>query len=184
MNGMKSSEAIAADRLCLIPFSKRYITQRYVAWLNDPEVVRFSCQRFSKHSISSCRKYFETFAGSPHFFWAIVVADHVPEHIGNITATVDIYNRVADIAILIGEKAAWGRGYGSEAFQASIGFLFEKAGIRKVTAGTMSCNRPMLRLMEKVGMADDGRRKRHYFFANEEVDLIHGALFSEHYFQK
>lgn len=26
----------------IVPYEKRRLTQRYVAWLNDPEIVRFS----------------------------------------------------------------------------------------------------------------------------------------------
>ena len=100
-------------------------------------------------------------------------------HIGNMNAYVNQKNSVAEMGILIGEKKAWNKGYGSEAFSAVCHFFLEELGMRKVTAGTMALNLPMLRIMERRGMKEDGRRKRHYLFNGEEVDLIHMALFKE-----
>jgi [ribosomal protein S5]-alanine N-acetyltransferase len=166
-------------RLRIVPFSEVHLTPRYVGWLNDPEVVRYSEQRHRAHTIESCREYWRSFAGTPHRFWAILVSAGPLGHIGNINAYVDGKNLAADVGILIGEKGAWRRGYGLEAWRAVCGYLLETAALRKVTAGTMAANKGMLRIMEKSGMVDDGRRIRQCLFESREVDVVHGALFSE-----
>jgi RimJ/RimL family protein N-acetyltransferase len=170
---------IETGRLRIEPFSQEHLTPRYVGWLNDPEVVRYSEQRHRTHTLEGCRRYFESFRDTPHFFWALVVKDGPAGHIGNMNANVNVENRLADVGILIGERAAWRRGYGLEAWRAVCGYLLGAAGMRKVTAGAMAANTAMLSIMRRSGMAEDGRRIRHYLLDGREVDIVHAALLRE-----
>jgi RimJ/RimL family protein N-acetyltransferase len=63
-------------------------------------------------------------------------------------------------------------------------FLLRTAGLRKITAGTLSVNAPMLRLMDRVGMVPDGRRARHQLWEGQEVDIVHAALFRDGWLQR
>ena len=175
---MTAVETIVSDRLQVVPFGEQHLTPRYVSWLNDADVVKFSEQRFRQHTLESCREYWSSFAGTPNFFWAIELKDDGGTHIGNINAYVDTVHRVADVGIMIGAKASWGQGYGAEAWKAVIQWLFDRAGVRKVTGGTLAVNAGMLAVMDQVGMVDDGRRVRHLLVDGEEVDIVHKALFA------
>lgn len=174
---MAKSEVIETRRLILEPFSEKYLTQRYVSWLNDPEVVRFSQQRWIEHRLDSCREYMNSFEGTPNYFWAVVSHAAEDGHIGTMTSYIDLQNGIADIGILIGEKRLWGKGYGLEAFLAAAGFLFRDGGIRKVTAGTVAANKGMLKIMERAEMKQDGRRFRQVLCEGREEDLVFGAFF-------
>lgn len=177
---MAMSPIIETPRLRIVPFSEEHLTAHYVQWLNDPETVRFSEQRHHNHTLASCREYWQSFIGSLHYFWALELREPSPtNHIGNMNAYVDIHNLVADVGILIGERACWGGGYGTEAWVAVCNYLLYEAGMRKVTAGTIAENSGMLHIMKKTGMIEDGVRKRHFIFEGREVDLIHAALYSE-----
>lgn len=174
---MAKSRIIETRRLLIEPFSERHLTKRYVSWLNDPLVVRFSAQRKKRHALASCRKYLRSYKGTPHYFWAISTKGGGLGHIGNINAYIDSFNQLADIGILIGERLVWGQGYGCEAWSAVCNYLFKKVGIRKITAGTLSINSRMLSLMKKTGMVDDGRRIRHVLWEGKEVDVVYRAVF-------
>lgn len=176
---MARSPDIQTRRLLITPFSEKHLTPRYVGWLNDHEVVRFSEQRYKTHDLKSCRKYWWSFKDTPHYFWAISVIDGDLGHIGNINAYVNERHKIADIGILIGESRAWGKGYATEALAAVCDFLLGKLELRKVTAGTISPNKAMLRVMEKVGMVEDVIRKQHYIWEGRAVDVIHMAIFSD-----
>lgn len=167
---------LRTERLRLSPFEQKHLTKRYVSWLNDPEVVRYSEQRHRTHSISSCQDFVKRFDTGPNHFWAIEEAES-GTHIGNITTECDVPNSVADIQILLGDRTAWGRGYGAEAWAAVMRYLFE-TGYRKITAGTMSENHGMRRIMEKCGMAVEGVRKAQFLLNGQTVDLIHAAAFA------
>lgn len=168
---------IKTDRLQITPFSEKFLSLRYVGWLNDPEVVRYSEQRHHTHSLELCREYWKSFIGSPNYFWAVVKTGEQAEHIGNINAYVDKNNSVADIGILIGEKSVWGQGYGLEAWVAVCNYLLTDVKTRKITAGALSTNTRMLSLMNHAGMAEECRRIRHALFEGQYVDIVHYALF-------
>lgn len=174
---MAQSRIIETARLRIIPFSEEYLTTRYVSWLNDPEVVRYSKQRHRVHTLESCREYMKSFIDTPNYFWAIVVKENELGHVGNMNAYVDIHNLVADVGILIGERSAWRKGYGSEAWMEVCHYLFQEANIRKITAGTLSNNRAMLGVMRRAGMVEDGHRTHQCIFEEFEVDLVYAALF-------
>lgn len=176
---MAQSRVLTTNRLLIEPFQEKYLTERYVSWLNDPEVVRFSENRHRTFTLESCRAYLASFENSPHYFWAIIAKDERLGHVGNINAYVDPPNLVADIGILIGERAVWGGGIGTEAWIAVCRYLLDEVGMRKVTAGAMATNTGMLHIMKKAGMVEDGVRKRHFLADGREVDLIYAALYRE-----
>ena len=181
---MAKSKIIKTDRLLIEPFSLKHLTERYVSWLNDPNIVAYSRQRHKKHTLLSCRKYFNSFKKTPNYFWAISVVNNRLGHIGNINAYIDNLNKRADLGILIGEKKAWGKGYATEAWMAVCSYLFEKVNIRKITAGTLIFNKKMIKLMKRAGMVNDGWRTKHCLFKGKEVDVIYKAIFKESWMKK
>lgn len=173
---MTLAAVIGAGQVMLEPFTERHLTARYVAWLNDPAVVRYSEQRHRTHTLESCRAYLRRFVGTPHKFWAIIAPPL--GHVGNITATVDEANRVADLAILLGARGAWGRGIGTAAWTLALEWLLGPGGMRKVTAGTIAENHAMLGVMRKSGMTEEGRRRAQFIFEGRTADLVQVARFA------
>jgi len=178
----KYLDDIPTRRLLITPFSERHLTDRYVGWLNDKELMRYSEQRHRVHTFDSCRAYWKSFKSTPHYFWAIETLGSDATHIGNINGYISETNSIADIGILVGgtsENSYRNIGYGVEAWVAVCDFVFSKLKIRKISAGTMSINTPMLRLMSRVGMVPDGERARHYLCGGNEVDIVYAAFFRE-----
>lgn len=170
---------IVTDRLTLRPFERRELTERYVAWLNDPESVRYSEQRHHKHTLATCEAYYLSMQRSGNWFLAILHNDGTPVHVGNLSIVFDAPNATADMAILIGESAARGHGLGREAWQAVMEHLLMVKGIRKVTAGTMSSNAPMMAVACQCGMGEEGRRRRQFLFEDRTVDMVLFAKFHD-----
>jgi ribosomal-protein-alanine N-acetyltransferase len=173
---MASSYPLETARLLLEPFRETHLTERYVAWLNDPEVVRYSELRHYRHTIASCWNYLAAFESSPDYFWAIRIKDGNQQHIGNISAHRDIYNKTVDIGILIGAKEKWGCGYGAEAWGAVCRFLLEQPDVRRVTAGAMASNRGMASIALKAGMVEEARRKGYFLLEDRPEDVVFWVL--------
>ena len=95
---------IQSQRVNIIPFRRRFITSKYINWLNDPDVTRFSNQRVHVHTKTSFLDYLDSYRNSEHMLWAIVETPEGHGHIGNINATIDRASQIADIGIVIGEK--------------------------------------------------------------------------------
>ncbi len=178
---MAQSPILSGTKCRLEPFAERHLTERYVGWLSDPAVVRHSEQRHRKHDLASCRSYAASFEGSPHYFWAIVANDASLGHIGNINAYVDTANGVADVGILVGEHASWGRGFGTDAWLAACRFLLLDQNLRKVTAGTLANNHGMLAVMRHSGMREEGRRRRQSLWEGAEIDMVEAGVMREEF---
>jgi RimJ/RimL family protein N-acetyltransferase len=159
---------ISTPRLTLRPLKKG--TPRQVAWLNDPDVVKFSEQRHRRHTLSSQLDYVSHFPG---FIWGIHRVES-GEHVGNVTAAIDPPNRIADVGILIGDKDSRGLGLGMEAWGAACNWLMspDGAGLRKLEAGCMKCNEPMLRIVRKTGFVQEGERLNHFLLNGSPITAV------------
>ena len=168
-------DPIKTKRLVITPFDLSYLTDRYVSWLNDSEVTRFSRHRSVTHTIKSCRDYYLSFQDSPNYLWAIEILDGDTLHIGNVNAYIDEPNSTADVGILIGEKTEWGKGYAYEAWIAICNYLFTIEKVRKISASTLSTNKSMVNLARQAKMSEERRRFHQVIFEGKKVDVINFA---------
>lgn len=137
----------------LRPFGPEQIHDRYLGWLNDPEVNAYS-QRGGGRQIGAAeaKRYLQGLADDE-----VILGIHHPEHghVGNVKyGPVDWTNRRADISILIGEPAVWGQGVGAEAVYLVTRYLFEDLKLNRVDAG--SNNPAFLRMVDKLGWKVEG----------------------------
>jgi len=135
------------------------VTQQHVDWLNDPDVVRFSENRHKHHSLTTQTAHVARLHDDNTFCWLITITGG--RDIGTISAYHDLPNKITEMGILIGDKTAWRQGYGLEAWQAVMAYLFT-SDIRKVEAGCMADNHAMRRIMLKSGMTLEGVQIDHF----------------------
>ncbi|MEG3179103.1 GNAT family N-acetyltransferase [Sphingomonas sp. LT1P40] len=150
----------------------------YIGWLNDPAVTRFSNQRFRAHDRASCEAYVASFEGSANLFLAVRRLDD-SKLIGTMTAYRSVPHGTVDVGIMIGDPETWGGGFGQDAWNLVIDWLASQPDIRKVTAGTLACNRGMVRLMERSGMIFDGARRAQEMVEGEPQDVVYYARFAD-----
>ncbi|MBQ0726651.1 MAG: GNAT family N-acetyltransferase [Thalassobium sp.] len=157
------------------PFVAKDLTDTYVGWLNDAEVVRFSNQRFISHSKSSCEAFYRSFEHTSACFLAV---DHEElGMIGTMTVYFNEHHGTADIGILIGERRVWGQGIGLAAWCMIMEALKGVEGLRKITGGTLSCNLSMMSIFRRAGMIEDGIRYGQEVVAGVPYDIHHFAYF-------
>ncbi len=167
---------LTSARVRLAPFVVNDMTPVYLGWLNDPEVVRFSNQRFRRHDAATALAYLQSFEGTDNLFLAIREAQ-AGALIGTMTAYVDRRHGTADLGLLIGERGVWGQGFGLAAWQLLGDALLACPGMRKITAGTLGCNIGMLRIMQHSGMVPEGLRRQQELVDGEPQDMhLYGRL--------
>jgi len=162
----------------LTPFAESDITEEYVGWLCDPQVVRFSNQRLRRHDSNTCLRYLRSFDGTENMFLAVRVREG-GNVVGTITAYVSPTHGTADLGVLLGDQAYWRRGLGLDAWMTLMSFLFEKRGLRKVTGGTVRCNVGMIKIMERSGMRLEAVRARQEIIEGEAQDILYFAKFRD-----
>ena len=170
--------SLQGKKVLLRRFDESDIDETYIAWLNDPAVVRFSNQRFLKHDSESCLRHLASFEGTENLFINIYsLADE--RSVGTMTVYVSRYHGTAAVGIMIGDKSVWGSGYGQDAWNTMISWLFENYNIRKLSAGTPACNPGMIKIMERSGMHHEATQKAQHIINGEAVDIIFYAKFHD-----
>lgn len=175
---MKLDHHIVGERVVISTFEDRDITEAYIGWLNDPEVVRFSNQRFRVHTRETCGAYLASFAGTPNLFLSIRRRSDEAV-IGTMTVYHSLPHGVADVGVMIGERSVWGGGYGQDAWNSLLDWLLTQPELRKVTAGALAGNRGMVRLMERSGMSLEGVRRAQEIVDGKPDDILLYARFAE-----
>ena len=154
----------------IVPFTDEHISREYVAWLNDPEVVKYSEQRHMTHDLATCQNYVWSMRKNGEL-WAILDGS---VHIGNVSAHIDGPNRRADISIMLGESR--GRGMGAKALRIVCKMLKE-GGMRRLTIGTMAKNKPMIAIAQKNGFKIEAVRQNHFLVNKTGVALVEMGKF-------
>ena len=130
------------------------------AWHDDPEVMRHwgqSCPLVREDQFEDdLAGRFARFGESGYF--ALVPkepADAPP--IGRLEwEGLDRLNRSAEVMILIGDPAYWGRGFGTDALVTLLRYLFQVQGLNRVTLMVLSWNERAIRSYEKAGFVIEG----------------------------
>jgi ribosomal-protein-alanine N-acetyltransferase len=168
---------LRGDKLDLRIFDETDITADYTRWLNDPEVVRFSNQRFRRHDRASCLAYLRSFEGTDNLFFSARLRA-TDQAVGTLTAYISRHHGTADVGIMIGERSAWGQGVGQDAWNTLCTWLVSVRGIRKLTAGTLDCNLAMIRIMERAGMHREAVRRNQELVDGQPHDVLYFAQFA------
>jgi RimJ/RimL family protein N-acetyltransferase len=160
---------ICGRRIRLTPLGDSHVTDRYAAWTGDSAVNRYT-RRFGKPPQSKAEiRAWIAGLGRDEIVLAIETAEF--GHIGNIKyGPVNWSNLDADVSILIGERAAWGRGFGAEAHYLIAKHLFWHRGLNRVHAA--SINPAYVRMVEKLGWVREGIQREEARIGGEFYDSV------------
>lgn len=171
-------QRLDGGRVYLRPFNGSDITPVYLGWLKNPEVVRFSNQRFRNHTEETCRQYLSTFVDSENHFLAICEsATNIM--VGTLTVYRNLNHGTADIGIMVGDPRVWGKGIGLDAFSAVVKGLEQSGEVRKITAGTLLANLGMIRILERAGFKHEATRYGQELVDGVPVDVVYYAKFCD-----
>ena len=105
---------------------------------------------------------------------------------GDLLARQAIANRDDELIgiphrIVIGDKAYWGRGYGSDAVNVLLDYAFRLRNLRKVYLNVNGNNPRAMRAYAKCGFVEEGRWRKHVWSNGEYVDLVCMGILREEY---
>lgn len=169
----------AGERVGLREISPDDVGERYVGWLNDPVIAQFLESRFAPQTLASVRSFVEQQLADPAVLMLAIVEAKSGAHVGNIKiGPLSRHHGTADVGLLIGERAVWGRGYGTEAIRLATALGFERLGARKLTASCYSDNVGSATAFRRAGWADEGVRPAQFVGADGRVQdqIMFGIL--------
>ena len=150
---MLSEKIPTSSRLFLRCLSEPDVGQKYLGWLNDPEVNKFLEVRHAPPTtIRQLWKSVDAINGSPDSILFGIFLIEGSRHIGNIKlGPINAIHHRSELGLLIGESSEWGKGLASEAISLVCQFANEEFDIRRVLAGCYHSNEGSKRAFLKAG---------------------------------
>lgn len=148
------------------------VTERYVGWLNDPEINQYLECRFSTHTIEETKDFVKSVTDDSNYQFGIydIISN---QHIGNVkVGSINSQHNYGDIGFLIGEKNYWGKGIATEAVKLATEFAFNTLKLHKLTGGLYEPNIGSKRTFQKNGYEEEGRLKNQYLLNGKYIDVL------------
>lgn len=169
--------SLTGERITLRPLTVADVSDAYVCWMNDPVTNRFMETRWRAHIRSDVEAFVaEKLASSAdHLFGIFLNAEG--RHIGNLKiGPIDYNHSRGELSYFIGDEAARGQGFASEAVALGVRIGFAQLGLHKLTAGIYARNGESGRVLSKNGFKAEGRRPSHFAFEGGRDDMVEYGL--------
>lgn len=152
-------EALTGDRVVLRPHISENV-RAFQRWYADPEVVRLTRYQDGPMRRDEIDRFFAARALGVD---ALAMAIHVRET-GRLIGTcalsqLDSDNGSALFHITIGEKDAWGQGYGTEATRLMVDHAFRTLNLHRVALTVFAFNERAIRSYQSVGFVVEGHAR-------------------------
>ena len=109
------------------------VSPKWVSWLNNKKVNKYSNQRFIRHTITSQNEFIKKKIKDKNSLMYGIYLNN--EHIGIIELTkIDLYHKNCIVSFMLGNQKYWGKGITSEALNQIIKIGFDKLKLKKITS--------------------------------------------------
>ncbi|GIW03742.1 MAG: N-acetyltransferase [Thermomicrobiales bacterium] len=145
-------------------------------WFNDPEVMRFWGLADATISFAETQRRIEEWLareselGRPVAF---IIESLEAEPLGLVVMSrVSQQHRSAEISLLIGEKAQWGQGLGTDALETMLDACFAQWGMHRVWLRSEAYNERAHRLYQRCGFTREAVLRQASYVDGEFHDVL------------
>lgn len=164
---------ISGEKITLRELHSEDVSEDYVNWMNDFEVVRFTESRFSRHDLSSIKQFVRAFKENQNSVLLGIFSKQEKVHIGNIKlGPINWRHKFADIGLILGRKTFWRQGLATEAITLLCQYAFADLRLHKLTSGCYFSNKGSIRSFQKAGFTQEGLRRKHVASESGWEDVI------------
>ena len=180
---MANKMALAEGSLIFLrPLERADLNERYLSWLNDPEVTRYTETGIFPSTAEDLENYYRGVTGSKNDVMFAVVDKKSGRHIGNAKlGPIHWVHRCATFGILIGEKEFWGKGVGLEATRLMVEYGFDRLNLHRIDLGVFAEHEAAVRCYEQAGFKVEGRMREDLFQGGEYKDRLWMGLLRSEY---
>ena len=175
-----TQELLIDKRVYLRPFSKNDLS--YVQkWSNDPEIRKLTGE-FAPMSHAEAEKFYRELRAYKDRIWFVIVLKKGNRVIGE-AGLLRMFRpwRCTDMSIIIGEKDAWGKGYGTEAGRLLLDYAFERLVFHRISVGVVAFNERALRFWEGLGFKKEGVQRDGYYCNGKYSDFVMMSILEDEY---
>jgi ribosomal-protein-alanine N-acetyltransferase len=166
----------------LRPLERADLNERYLSWLNDPEVTHYMETGIFPSTAEDLENYYRGVTGSKNDVILAVVDKKSENHIGNVKlGPIHWIHRRATLGILIGEKEFWGKSAGLEVTRLMVEYGFYRLNLHRIDLGVFAEHGAAVRCYEKAGFKVEGRLREDLFQGGEYRDRLWMGLLRSEY---
>ena len=128
---------------------------RYVAWLNDTDVVRH-LSMFMPMNLDDETEWYEA-QRKDRSTLNLAMETETGQHIGSVgLMSIDYRNQSAELGIVIGEKNEWNKGYGGEAIEILLAYAFNELNLNRIYLRVDTDNLGGVNCYKRCGFVTEG----------------------------
>ncbi len=165
---------IKSKRIYLKNFTRKNLIKKYFNWFQDDIHLKYSRHIQNKYTYSNFLEYYLSMKQEKNLFLAIYKNDN-KKFLGTITANIDYAKKSADIGILIGDKNYLRKSYGTEAWRATMKYLFKNYNMTRITGGALTKNKGMIKIFKKNNMklykSNFKKKSQMFFIKKDDFDI-------------
>jgi len=157
---------------------------RYWTWVNDSEAMEHVAVRalYSRAEEEEILSKLVMQTQPPEVVLAIEVAAE-ERHIGSVALhDISSKERRATLGIMIGDKAYWNRGIGTDTVQTILRYGFEELNLNRIDLTVDENNPRGIACYRKCGFVEEGRLRQHRFAKGRYWDTVVMSVLAEEFF--
>lgn len=160
-------------------FEEKHI-EIYYSWRNDPEVAANDQAGFLRPmGFEEVKEWSQRMIDGPTF-----IAYDGEEPLGTCAfMNLDQRNRHAELAIVIGNKSYWSKGYGTKIMEQLLDWGFEGLNLNRLYLHVFSFNKRAIGLYEKMGFKHEGTLREMIYRDGAYHDLLAYGLLKDEYYK-
>jgi RimJ/RimL family protein N-acetyltransferase len=153
---------------------------RLAAYINDP-AVRRTLLIYRPMSVEREHAWLEELRKDEHQVVVGIARQSDDELIGTTGLhRIDLRARTTEFGLSLGDRSAWGQGFGTEATRMMLDYAFGTLNLNRVWLQVYASNTPAIRVYEKTGFRKEGvQREQHFTEGRYEDGVLMGILRSE-----
>ncbi len=150
-------------------------------WANDPE-IRGLTGEVTPTSQASLEDFYQKGRADSSRVWFAIVTQEAQRVVGEC-GLLRMFPawRTTDLSIILGDKTAWGQGYGTEAIHLLLDYAFGYLNFHRVAIGVVGSNSRALRFYEKVGFKKEGVQRDGYYYNHAYQDFVMMSILEDEF---
>jgi diamine N-acetyltransferase len=182
-NQISRVEFLSGEKIYLRPIEPDDLPWFYM-WANDPE-TRGLTGEIRPSDYTATQANYEKIQKETDRVWLAVVVRETDQVIGE-TGLLRMYPawRTTDWSLIIGEKTARGKGYGTEAARLMLDYAFGYQNFHRVAIGVVGFNIEALRFYERLGFQREGIQQDGYYYNHRYHDFVMLRMLEDEFLEK
>jgi len=164
---------LETPNLILREFTPLDITETYIKALNDHDIVGLTEARHKSWNSENIVEYIENSNKEEKSILIGIFLKPTDKPIGNIRLfNFHPVHKRCELGIMLYDRSEWGKGFGTEALNRVISYVFKDLKLHRIVADYYKPNIASSKIFKKAGFEIEGIFKDHFLLNGSYIDSV------------